>query len=332
MSSTHGASASEPEGEPETNARATGADPSHEAREPSDRARATGADHAIEITGLVKRYGELFAVRDLDLVVPKGAIFGLIGPNGAGKSTTFSVLASLLKPTAGSARVMGLDPVRRPRDVRRVVGYMPDVLGVYDNLRVDEYLEFFARSYHLPRRRWRATIDSLLELVDLGGKRTSMVNSLSRGMKQRLSLARALVHDPEVLILDEPASGLDPRARVDLLDLLGELQRMGKTIVISSHILVELEQLCTEVGIMEAGRLLASGRPDRIVADLGRTRRVKVVFAGGEVEEHEVADEAAQRELLHRLVATDARPVVEFTLVNGTLEDLFLSITTGAVQ
>ncbi len=287
---------------------------------------------AITISGLTKRYGDLYAVHDLDLTVPQGSIYGLIGPNGAGKSTTFSVLASLLRPTSGEARVLDLDPVRQPREVRRRVGYMPDVLGVYDNLRVDEYLEFFARSYHLPRRRWGPTIDSLLELVDLAGKRTSMVNSLSRGMKQRLSLARALVHDPDVLILDEPASGLDPRARVDLLDLLGELQRMGKTIVISSHILIELEQLCTEVGIMEAGRLLASGRPDEIVDQLGHGRRVKVVFAGGATEEHDVADEAAQRELLRRLIVVDGREVLEYSLVGGTLEELFLSITTGAVQ
>ena len=200
-------------------------------------------DLAVQVEGLTKRYGDLFAVRDLDLSVPRGAIFGLIGPNGAGKSTTFLVLASLLTPTAGRVRVAGHDPVENPRAVRAILGYMPDVMGVYDNLRVDEYLEFFAGAYRLPRSSWPGLIDGLLELVDLAGKRRAMVDSLSRGMKQRLSLARALVHDPEVLVLDEPASGLDPRARVELRELLVQLRDMGKTVVISSHILAELEEM-----------------------------------------------------------------------------------------
>ena len=176
---------------------------------------------AVRTRGLTKRFGDLFAVDDLDLEVPRGSVFGLIGPNGAGKTTTFSILASLLAPTDGHVGVGGIDPVRDPRAVRRIIGYMPDVMGVYDNLRVSEYIEFFAAAYQVPRNRWPALIDGLLELVDLSDKRDAMVDSLSRGMKQRLSLARALVHDPDMLILDEPASGLDPRARIDLRGLLG---------------------------------------------------------------------------------------------------------------
>lgn len=290
-----------------------------------------GVDLAVQVEGLTKRYGDLFAVRDLALSVPRGAIFGLIGPNGAGKSTTFLVLASLLAPTAGRVRVAGHDPVENPRAVRATLGYMPDVMGVYDNLRVDEYLEFFAGAYRLPRSSWPGLIDGLLELVDLAGKRRAMVDSLSRGMKQRLSLARALVHDPEVLVLDEPASGLDPRARVELRELLVQLRDMGKTVVISSHILAELEEMCTEVAILEAGRLLAVGSPRSIGDQLGGARAVRVRLAGGEVQEHTVGSEEEQQALLARLVA-EGLPVVEFTETSNGLEDLFLRVTKGVVQ
>ncbi len=290
-----------------------------------------GVDLAVQVEGLTKRYGDLFAVRDVDLSVPRGAIFGLIGPNGAGKSTTFLVLASLLAPTTGRVRVAGRDPVENPRAVRATLGYMPDVMGVYDNLRVDEYLEFFAGAYRLPRSSWPALIDGLLELVELAGKRRAMVDSLSRGMKQRLSLARALVHDPEVLVLDEPASGLDPRARVELRELLVQLRDMGKTVVISSHILAELEEMCTEVAILEAGRLLAVGSPRSIGDQLGGARAVRVRLAGGEVQEHTVGSEEEQQALLARLIA-EGLPVVEFTETSSGLEDLFLRVTKGVVQ
>jgi ABC-2 type transport system ATP-binding protein len=289
------------------------------------------ADLAVRVEGLTKRYGDLFAVRDLDLAVPRGAIFGLIGPNGAGKSTTFLVLASLLAPTAGRVQVAGHDPVAEPRAVRAKLGYMPDVMGVYDNLRVSEYLEFFAGAYRLPRSAWPGVIEGLLELVELAGKRDAMVDSLSRGMKQRLSLARALVHDPEVLVLDEPASGLDPRARVELRELLVELRDMGKTVVVSSHILAELEEMCSEVAILEAGRLLAVGTPRSIGDQLGGARVVRVRLAGGEVQEHTVGSEDEQQALLARLVA-DGLPVVEFTETSNGLEDLFLRVTKGVVQ
>jgi ABC-2 type transport system ATP-binding protein len=289
------------------------------------------AEPAISIDHLSKRYGDLFAVRDLTMQIPRGSVFGLIGPNGAGKTTTFSVLATLLRPTSGSVTVAGFNPARQARDVRRRLGYMPDAMGVYDGLRVVEYLEFFAASYNVPRARWRATLDTLLELVDLGTKRDAMVNSLSRGMKQRLSLARALVHDPEVLVLDEPASGLDPRARVELRNLLVELRAMGKTIVISSHILAELTEMCTAVGIMEKGRLLASGTPAEIRDRLGTGRQIRVRLAEGEDRTVTVADDAEQLALLRSLIA-EGEAVLEFTEVGHGLEDLFMSITTGEVQ
>jgi ABC-2 type transport system ATP-binding protein len=285
------------------------------------------AEPAVVIEGLTKRYGEVLAVRDLRLEIARGSVYGLIGPNGAGKTTTFAVLASLLEPTAGSVRLLGLDPSQRPREVRRIMGYMPDVLGVYDDLRVDEYLEFFAASYRIPKAQRGSVIEGLLELVDLVDKREAAVNSLSRGMKQRLSLARALVHDPEVLILDEPASGLDPRARVELRNLLVELKDMGKTIIVSSHILAELEEMCTEIGIMEEGQLLASGPPRTIREQLGGLRTLEVRFADGTQERFEVTDEAAQIALLRRLVAEEHREVLEFTETGGGLEDLFLRIT-----
>jgi ABC-2 type transport system ATP-binding protein len=286
---------------------------------------------AIRIRGLTKRYGDVFAVRDLNLDIPKGSVFGLIGPNGAGKTTTFSILASLLKPTGGTAWVLGQDPVRQPRDVRRRLGYMPDVLGVYDGLRVGEYLEFFAAAYQVPKARWKATVDTLLELVDLASKRDAMVNSLSRGMKQRLSLARALVHDPEVLVLDEPASGLDPRARVELRNLLRELREMGKTIVVSSHILSELAEMCTEIGIMEKGRLLAAGTPGQIRHSMGAGRQIRVRLAGGDERTYTVGDDAEQAALLRRLL-DEGLTVLEFAQVGDGLEELFMQITTGEVQ
>ena len=289
------------------------------------------AEAAIRIDHLTKRYGDLFAVRDVSLEIPRGAVYGLIGPNGAGKTTTFSVLATLLRPTSGAVTVAGFDPARQARDVRRRLGYMPDTMGVYDGLRVTEYLEFFAASYKLPRHRWRSTLDTLLELVDLGTKRDAMVNSLSRGMKQRLSLARALVHDPDVLVLDEPASGLDPRARVELRNLLVELRSMGKTIVVSSHILAELTEMCTAVGIMEKGRLLTSGTPAEIRDRSGQGRQIRVRLAGGEERTLNVADEAEQLALLRSLVA-EGEEVLEFSEVGHGLEDLFMTITTGEVQ
>lgn len=299
---------------------------------PPPPAVAAASDALIVSTrGLTKRYGNLVALNSLDLDVPRGSVFGIIGPNGAGKSTTFAILATLLRPTSGTAMVCGSDPTNNPKAVRKALGYMPDVMGVYDRLRVDEYLEFHAAAYGVPRPEWPELIAGLLELVDLDVKRDSMVDGLSRGMKQRLSLARSLVHDPDLLILDEPASGLDPRARIEFRLLLDELQKMGKTILISSHILAELQQMCSDVAVIEAGRLLAAGSPDAIVEQLGGGRRATVRFLDGETAEYPVADEAEQAALLQRLVA-DGRQVTEFTVGSHDLEDLFLQITEGIVQ
>ena len=287
---------------------------------------------AVRVAGLDKRFGTTLAVDSVDLTIPEGSIFGLIGPNGAGKTTTLSILATLVRPSAGTVEVLGHDPVREPRAVRRRLGYMPDQLGVYDDMLVDEYLDFFAAAHDTPRKERAALVEALLELVDLTVKTHSPVQSLSRGMKQRLSLARVLVHDPELLILDEPASGLDPRARVELRDLLVRLQGMGKTIVISSHILAELEQVCTDVAIMEAGRLLAAGPPSEILDRLGGGRVIRVTFDDRSTEDFTVADEAEQEALLRRLVGEDERSVLEFTRVGSGLEDLFLSLTEGIVK
>jgi ABC-2 type transport system ATP-binding protein len=300
--------------------------------EPEPEAEVPAAGDAIRTFGLTKRYGELFAVNRLDLRVPTGSVFGLVGPNGAGKTTTFAMLASLLLPSGGQAFVAGYDPARHPREVRKRIGYMPDMLGVYDGLRVDEYLRFFAASYGVPARTHTGLIEGLLELVDLRVKQDAMVNSLSRGMKQRLSLARALVHDPELLILDEPASGLDPRARIELRELIAELRSMGKTILISSHILSELEEICTDVGIIEAGRLLVQGPPREILRQVDHRRTILVRFANGDETTVEVHDDLEQVELLRRLVAEQRQPVIEFREVGGGLEDVFMKVTKGIVQ
>jgi ABC-2 type transport system ATP-binding protein len=233
----------------------------------------------IETRRLTKYYGPLGAVVDLDLHIKQGEIFGFIGPNGAGKTTTMRILATLLPPTSGRALVDGLDVGVMGREVRRRIGYMPDFMGVYDDLKVFEYLEFFAAAYKIPSRKRPAIIDGVLELTDLMGKRAALVDSLSRGMQQRLQLARVLVHDPKVLILDEPASGLDPRARIEIRELLKELRRMGKTIMISSHILAELAELCDHFGIIERGRMVFDGSLEEIRRRMGLHTKVRVRVA-----------------------------------------------------
>jgi ABC-2 type transport system ATP-binding protein len=289
-------------------------------------------DIAIRTVELTKRYAGLLAVDHVTLSIPKGSLFGLIGPNGAGKTTTLAILASVVAPTSGHCEILGFDPVESPGGLRRVVGYMPDALGVYEGLRVDEYLEFFAAAYRIPRAQWSGLIDGLLELVDLQDKRSAMVDSLSRGMKQRISLARALVHDPAVLLLDEPASGLDPRARFDLRALLIELRTMGKTVVISSHILSELEEMCTDIAIMGAGKVLASGPPDELREAMRPGRSVSVRLQGGETMTFTVGDDEAQTELLRRLIVDEKLPILEFTQAQDSLEDLFLHITEPAEE
>jgi ABC-2 type transport system ATP-binding protein len=287
---------------------------------------------AIEIVELSKVYGQVTAVSGLNLVIPKGTIFGLIGPNGAGKTTTLSVVATLLKPTSGSVRVLGFDPVTKPRDVRRVLGYMPDVMGVNERLTVDEYLTFFAHAFRIPKSAWSATVAGLLELVDLSDKRHELVDSLSRGMKQRVSLARALVHDPQVLVLDEPASGLDPQARRELQTLLQELRSMGKTIVISSHILAELEDMCTDVAIIAGGRVMAAGPTKDLAASIGMQRRYRVRMVDGTSKEFPVTTDEDAHQLLKRLIIEEQLSVAECTFVGAGLEDLFMEVIHHGVS
>jgi ABC-2 type transport system ATP-binding protein len=230
----------------------------------------------IETKDLVKKFGKFTAVNGLSLQVPAGSIYGFVGPNGAGKTTTMRILTTLTRPTSGEAFVAGHSVVSDPRAVRRAIGYMPDEFGVYDDMRVWEYLDFFAACYDIPESGRKKLIDDLLELVDLTHRRDDMVDKLSRGMKQRLSLARTLAHDPAVLILDEPASGLDPRARVEIRELLVELAKMGKTIFFSTHILADVSEICTHIGIIEAGQMIAQGSMAQMRAQLQPHREITV--------------------------------------------------------
>jgi ABC-2 type transport system ATP-binding protein len=304
--------------------------------------------------GLVKRYPGTLAVAGLDLNVGSGEIFGLVGPNGAGKTTTLRILATLLSATSGLAEVAGIDVRRNPDAARRVLGFMPDVFGVYDDMKVWEYLDFFARCYGIPASRRRRMIGDLLDLVDLGDRRDSYVQGLSRGMQQRLCLAHTLVHDPQVLLLDEPASGLDPRARVELRELLRELRSLGKTIVISSHILPELEELCTAVAIVDHGQVLAHGKVSDIERRLryGAVLRVRVlgdgdaiatardhfaadprvasatVLGDGQVELGFRGDDEASAQLLAAAVGAGIR-IAAFSRAASDLEELFLQVTSA---
>ncbi|TMN23213.1 ABC transporter ATP-binding protein [Lentibacillus cibarius] len=238
----------------------------------------------IEMINLTKRYGPFTALENLTLTIDKGTVFGFVGPNGAGKSTTFSILATLLAPSDGSAYVNGYDVTKNPKQVRRHIGYVPDFFGVYDQFKVNEYLDFYGASYGISSTERKAIIPQLLELVNLTEKADSYVDLLSRGMKQRLCLARALIHDPEVLILDEPASGLDPRARVEMRGILRELKDMDKTIIISSHILPELSEICDELGVIENGQLIASGNVSDIEHQL-QGQKVLLVTVKDNVEQ-----------------------------------------------
>ncbi len=232
----------------------------------------------IAVEALEKRFGRQQALDRVDFSVPQGEIFGFVGPNGAGKTSTIRILATLALADAGSATVGGIPVAEDPHGVRELVGYMPDFFGVYDRLTSLEYLEFYAACHGVARRRRRRVAQELLELVDLGERASDQVDTLSRGMKQRLGLARALVHDPSVLLLDEPASGLDPRARIEMRELVRELRRMGKTILVSSHILPELEELCTWVGFIDAGRMVAVG-PMADIRERAAGRRLRVELA-----------------------------------------------------
>lgn len=263
----------------------------------------------VETHNLTKRYTGLTALDHLNLMIPEGAIYGFIGPNGAGKTTTMRILTALLKPTSGEAWIAGHEVTRDPRAIRKLVGWMPDTFGVYDNMKAWEYLDFFAAAYGVPEQRRKQQIGELLDLVDLGHKRDEYVMGLSRGMKQRLSLARTMAHDPKLLILDEPASGLDPRARIELRELLKELRALGKTIMISSHILTELAEMCTHIGIIETGKLLVSGEVNDILASLQPHRTIEI---------HVLADAERAVELLRGVAGVrDVRLLDAVSAGNG---------------
>jgi ABC-2 type transport system ATP-binding protein len=305
----------------------------------------------LKIKNLVKRYGRFTAVDNLSMEISEGQIFGFVGANGAGKTTTMRIVAGLLQPTSGEILVDGADILSSSRKVKKKIGYMPDFFGVYDDLKVDEYMNFYSGIYGIPYRDRKGITDQLLELVDLSHKRDFYVDSLSRGMKQRLCLARSLIHDPKLLILDEPASGLDPRARVEMKNILRELKNMGKTILISSHILSELAEMCTVIGIIDRGRMSACGSVEEITDKLTRTGRLKIkvrdkleqavkllqeqpsigeiAVNGDAVEAETGADEQTLSEILRRLVTQDI-PIVSFTRASGSLESVFMQLTEGS--
>jgi len=269
----------------------------------------------IKTQDLTKIYGELRAIDSLSLELEEGDLFGFIGPNGSGKTTTMRILATLLQPTWGEATVCGHSIYTHPREIRRLIGYMPDFFGVYDDMKVIEYLEFFAAAYRIRGPRRRKVCEEMLELVDLGYKRDALVTSLSRGMTQRLGLARVLLHDPQVLLLDEPASGLDPRARIEIRQLLKQLQQMGKTIMVSSHILPELADICNKVGILERGVLLLSAKVSDVMKQVRRRTVLQVAVAA---RAEDAARLLEQSDAVERVELRDGRIVV--TLKEGTTD------------
>ncbi len=307
----------------------------------------------VDIQGLTKKYGSFTALDNLTLSLDEGVVFGFVGANGAGKSTTFSILATLLSPTSGDAFINGKSVVREPKEVRKQIGYMPDFFGVYDQLKADEYLDFYGASYGLSHAERKVLIPQLLELVNLTHKRYEYVDLLSRGMKQRLCLARSLIHDPKVLILDEPASGLDPRARVEMRDILKHLKSLGKTILISSHILPELAEMCDEIGVIDNGKLIAHGNVHEIQGQLQGDKRIIVKVVNqidrarayfeenpliSSIELNEERNELTfnyrgkmeeQVQLLKNALLADI-PIFALTEEEKDLEDVFMAITKGA--
>jgi ABC-2 type transport system ATP-binding protein len=315
----------------------------------------------IETINLCKEYADVVALNNLNLKVEQGDCFGFIGPNGAGKTTTIKILATLLKPTRGQASVDGLTIGYQNRQIRPRIGYVPDFMGAYEDMVVAEYLEFFAAAYDIHGQARKRVVGDVLDLTDLTYKSTAEVNSLSRGMQQRLSVARVLLHDPKVLLMDEPASGLDPRARIEMRELLKELRRMGKTIVISSHILSELAELCNVVGIIERGELIFNGSIRDVLARSGVGHRVTIVVADraeeaanllreapgvtqASVEPNPresgsvqivvtISDEAVHTipDMPNRLVNAGFR-IARFTEEEINLETAFMRLTKGLVQ
>ncbi|MCI1694971.1 ABC transporter ATP-binding protein [Aneurinibacillus aneurinilyticus] len=304
----------------------------------------------IEIKELYKTFGRTVALRGITLNIPKGQVYGFVGPNGAGKTTTMSIMATLMSPTAGVVRVGGYDCKTQAKEVRRLIGYMPDFFGVYDNLTAYEYLDFHGASYGLQPQERERVILQMLELVQLTGKTNEYVDQLSRGMKQRLGLARALVHNPQVLILDEPASGLDPRARIEMREIIKTLRDAGKTIIISSHILPELAEMCDTIGIIEGGELVAEGKVQEIYEKMRAHRLLRIrlldkheallsrlhdtsgiinaVRDGADIMASFSGSDAEQATLLASLLA-EGYPLVSFGEMKGNLEDVFLEVTKG---
>jgi ABC-2 type transport system ATP-binding protein len=307
----------------------------------------------VETVELRKEFDGVVAVDDLSLQLERGDIFGFIGPNGAGKTTTIKVLATLLKPTSGSAYIGGYDVCNSPEKVRGIIGYMSDSFGVYEHLKVWEYLDFFAAAYKIPKSsRVRLTQD-VLELTDLSGKRESYIRNLSRGMKQRVNLAKTLVHDPEVLLLDDPASGLDPGARLEIREILKELGSMGKTVFISSNILPELADFCNKIGIIEDGRLLANGDANAILSELGSPLVLEIEVREGVEKAREILERRSdvenidikgsifrisytgRSEDIHKILSELVNKQVEVSSFHESslgLEDAFLKLTKGIVS
>jgi ABC-2 type transport system ATP-binding protein len=309
---------------------------------------------AVQTNGLTRSYGTMIALNSLDLTVQRGDLFGFIGSNGAGKTTTLRILATFLTPTSGQALVLGHDVVREPDAVRHVIGYMPDFFGVYKDMEVTEYLDFFGACYRITTAQREKTVADVLELVGLTEKKGALIGALSRGMQQRLGLARVLIHDPQLLLLDEPASGLDPRARIEMMAILQELQRLGKTIIISSHILSELQTLCNRVAIIEKGKLIYSGPVQGVTQQMSETR---VMWAKIPADQHsraatllqgrpEVREvESVQERLKIVLQSHDVDPglIAEILVPAGVklrglredeigLEEVFMRVTKGETQ
>jgi ABC-2 type transport system ATP-binding protein len=308
---------------------------------------------AVQTFGLSRMYGALAALSNLDLTVHRGDLFGFIGSNGAGKTTTLRILATFLTPTAGRALIFGKDVVQEADAVRHIIGYMPDFFGVYKDMEVTEYLDFFGACYKIPSAKRERTVLDVLELVGLSEKKGALIGALSRGMQQRLGLARVLIHDPQLLLLDEPASGLDPRARIEMMAILQELQRMGKTIIISSHILSELQTLCNRVCIIEKGRLIYSG-PVQGVRDQMQQGRVvwarvstdqlqavellrarpeiaDVATVDGEIKITMAGDDADHSIVASALVLGGAK-LIELREDEIGLEEVFMRVTKGETQ
>ena len=306
----------------------------------------------VETKLLTKKYNSFTALKDLNLVIEEGDIFGFIGPNGAGKTTTIRILSTLLAPTTGVAYVDDIDVSKHPYEIKKILGYMPDSFGVYDGMRLREYLDFFGAAYKIPRAKRSAIIDDVLTLTDLTSKADDFVSAFSRGMKQRCCLAKTLLHDPKVLLLDEPASGLDPRARIEMRELMKTLKDMGKTILISSHILSELGDMCNKIGILEHGVLLAAGNYKDILHSLRQDLEVLLeVVEGGDAAAEILAstpgvsgversgnefrmdaklDRVQLADLNTRLVQAGVK-VLSFTQDEGDLEDVFLHVTKGGL-